>query len=181
MPEDMAQVRFYSRPCYRSFKSEQAGKPVYEPVDYVEIGSLGDDKQIVDRAVKPEDMTRFPRQWEAYQRAQTIEIDGTPLTECPRSAGANIEALKAAEDVEPKGALSDHPAGPEGGTCPWCDNPFPPRRRGGSPKRFCSKQCRLDFHRACRIWATKHVDAGLLPLAVLRNIRVSACTPSRVS
>ena len=108
MPEtDRAQVRFYSKSCYRKFKSEQEGRPIYEPVDYVEIGTLGDDKQIVDQAVKPGDMTRFPREWEAYQRGQNMETDGTPLTEGPRSADADTEALKTAEDVEPKGALSD--------------------------------------------------------------------------
>ncbi|MCZ6861783.1 MAG: hypothetical protein O7I42_16160, partial [Alphaproteobacteria bacterium] len=48
MPEtDRARVRFYSRPCHRKFLSEKEGRPVYEPVGYVEIGSLGNDKQIV--------------------------------------------------------------------------------------------------------------------------------------
>ena len=158
MPEtDRARVRFYSKPCHRKFLSERADEPVYEPVDYVEIGSLGDDKQIVDRAVKPEDMTRFPRQWEAYQRGQTMETDGAPLMEGPRPADANTETL------------SDHPAEHEGGTCPWCDNPFPPRRRGGSPKRFCSDECRLDFHKACRVWAMKLVETGNLSVVALRN------------
>ena len=170
MPEtDRAQVRFYSKSCYRAFLSEQAGKEVSEPIDYVEIGTLGDDKQIVDRAVKPEDMTRFPRQWEAYQRGHNMETDGTPLTEGPRPTDADTEVLKAAEDAEPKCAPSDHPAGHEGGMCPWCSDPFPPRRRGGSKKRFCSDECRMEFHRACRVWSVKQVDANLLPIAELKR------------
>ena len=170
MPEtDGAQVRFYSRPCYRKFLSEQADKPVYEPVDYVEIRSLGDDKSVSDRAAKPEDKETWPRQWEGYQRSQNMEISGTPLTEGPRPTDAVAEVLKAAEDAEPKCAPSDHPAGHEGGTCPWCDNPFPPRKRGGSPKRFCSEQCRLDFHKACRIWAMKLVDDHLLSISDIKT------------
>ena len=57
MPGDMAWVRFYQNSVYQSFRSEKEGRPIYEPVDFIEIRFPGDDKQIVDRAVKPEDKT----------------------------------------------------------------------------------------------------------------------------
>ncbi len=53
-------------------------------------------------------------------------------------------------------------------SCLWCEGEFQPRASGGSGQRFCSKDCRQEYHRACRIWADRVVTAGLLPASALR-------------
>ena len=36
-------------------------------------------------------------------------------------------------------------------------------------QRFCSRDCRHDFHTACRIWAMRELEAGRLSLSALRR------------
>ena len=53
--------------------------------------------------------------------------------------------------------------------CAWCGVPFTPRTNGGKPQRFCSEQCRVEFHRGCRVWAEDQVWRGLLSVSALKN------------
>ena len=59
--------------------------------------------------------------------------------------------------------------------CLWCAASVTPRR-GGSPKKFCSAQCRLEFHICARRWAEAAVAAGALSIDVLKNGSFTACT-----
>ncbi len=54
-------------------------------------------------------------------------------------------------------------------SCPWCNKPFLPRVGGGKPQRFCSTQCRTQFHSACRAWADAQVWSGNLPMSSLKR------------
>ena len=58
-----------------------------------------------------------------------------------------------------------------GASCLWCGTAFAPRCTGGSQQRFCSRDCRYDFHDACRRWAMQELEAGRLPLSALRKCR----------
>ena len=45
-------------------------------------------------------------------------------------------------------------------SCEWCGNSFAPRTNGGKPQRFCSGDCRKQFHAACRLWGQDQVERG---------------------
>jgi hypothetical protein len=71
-------VKFTKKSRRNAFRSEQEGRPIYEPVDYVQIQQPGERDQLV-RPVREEDKFRFPRQWAAYV-ADTEQVpDGTPI------------------------------------------------------------------------------------------------------
>ena len=50
-------------------------------------------------------------------------------------------------------------------SCEWCGNSFAPRTNGGKPQRFCSGDCRKQFHAACRLWGQDQGERGLLPIS----------------
>lgn len=100
------------------------------------------------------------------QAAQADDIDtAREIYEVAKAGDLEHANHLGQEYLEPLGVHGQS----AGKMCPWCDSPFPPRRRGGSQKRFCCEQCRMAFHRACRIWAMKLVDAHLLPVAALKR------------
>ncbi len=53
--------------------------------------------------------------------------------------------------------------------CIWCEAKFAARKSGGSAQRFCSKDCRQDFHIACRTWAVQEYEYGRESLTALRT------------
>ena len=46
--------------------------------------------------------------------------------------------------------------------CHWCQNTFSPRLTGGSPQKFCNKDCKRMFEKSIRQWGydahVKHTD-----------------------
>ena len=44
--------------------------------------------------------------------------------------------------------------------CTWCGSTFEPQVTGRSVKKFCSKDCRQNFHAACRIWGEEAFGTG---------------------
>ena len=53
--------------------------------------------------------------------------------------------------------------------CLWCEAEFQVRATGGSGQRFCLKDCRRDFHTACRIWAVREFEAGRVSVKDLKG------------
>ncbi len=53
--------------------------------------------------------------------------------------------------------------------CTWCETEFEPQVIGLSVKRFCSTDCRQDFHAACRIWGEEAHGAGEVTTFQLRT------------
>ncbi len=72
-----------------------------------------------------------------------------------------LQSAQADDDVLPR---------PAGGAmaCLWCDREFHPRNSGGSVQKFCSKDCRLEFHAAARAWAEQAVGSGRLPVSAFK-------------
>lgn len=85
-------VRFYARPEMHAAKSREAGRPIYEEIDFVEIMVPGDKHSVIDRRVRALDTRRFSRQWAAYKNGKVDQQAGTPLTALPF-----MSASKAAE------------------------------------------------------------------------------------
>lgn len=71
-------VKFSRKSRRNAFRSEQEGRPIYEPVDYVTIQQPGERDQLVT-PVREEHKLRFPRQWAAYQQSVDQASPGTPV------------------------------------------------------------------------------------------------------
>lgn len=72
-------VRFERMEEIQSFKSQEAGYPVYEARDFIHIRQPGEMNNEQVRYVKDTDKMRFPRQWEAYQAGLEQTQTGMPL------------------------------------------------------------------------------------------------------
>ncbi len=53
--------------------------------------------------------------------------------------------------------------------CTWCETEFEPQMTGRSVKKFCSTDCRQDFHAACRIWGEEAHRTGEVTTFQLRT------------
>lgn len=58
--------------------------------------------------------------------------------------------------------------------CMWCGKAFHLARKHGSERRFCSKECRAEFHRATRQWAESQITAGRVTVARLKKTRLQS-------
>lgn len=95
-------VEFSKEPRLMTFKSQQAGRPIYEDRDFISITYAG-GKSVNKREVKleqgnngePSDPERFPRQWEAFRRQAEQAQTGTPLEVVPWMTKSQVFELKA--------------------------------------------------------------------------------------
>lgn len=87
-------VRFFSAPEMNAAKSREAGRPIYEEIDCIEIMVPGDKHSIVEREVRGIDKRRFSRQWEAYKAGKVDQQSGTPLTALPFMSASKAEEYK---------------------------------------------------------------------------------------
>jgi hypothetical protein len=71
-------VEFFAHSEHQPFKSQEAGRPIYEKRDYIKIIQPGERDQMI-REVTELDRLRFPRQWQAYANQQQQMPDGTPI------------------------------------------------------------------------------------------------------
>ena len=95
-------VEFSREPKLMVFKSEQAGRPIYEDRDYISITYAG-GKSVNKREVRlvpdnnggPSDPERLPRHWEAFQRQAEQAQSGTQLEVMPWLTKSQVFELKA--------------------------------------------------------------------------------------
>lgn len=78
-------------------------------VDMIEIAIIGDPNTLI-RKVTPQDVHRWPREWEAYQSGKTeIDVGGTPIIEVPgvdRNMALALK-LKGVRNAEELAALDE--------------------------------------------------------------------------
>lgn len=86
-------VKFYTRPKENEAKSTEAGRPIYDDVDYVEIRTPGNSTNVVQRPVTEMDRKRFPQQYAAFKAGDMEQITGTPLAEAPWITRSQVEEL----------------------------------------------------------------------------------------
>ena len=53
--------------------------------------------------------------------------------------------------------------------CTWCGSTFEPQVTGRSVKKFCSTDCRQNFHAACRIRGEEAFGAGEVSIFQLQT------------
>lgn len=97
-PDASLSVLFYSKALRNNFKSEEAGRPIFDDVDMVKIFLPGDDKNVIDTFARDDHKARFPQQWAHYQNklAGDQRLAGkTPIDQWPRVSPAMAEELRA--------------------------------------------------------------------------------------
>lgn len=77
-------VFFYDKQVQNNFKTEQEGRPIFEPRVFLKKLVPGDNLVNIDRPMKPSDKVEFPLEWERYEKKQGNKIIGTPLEAWPR-------------------------------------------------------------------------------------------------
>lgn len=77
--DDRLYVKFYTRSVQNKWQSDQAGRPIFEPRDFIQIIQPG-ERDMIDREVREEDQFRFPKQWAAYQAKLEQAPTGTLLS-----------------------------------------------------------------------------------------------------
>jgi hypothetical protein len=75
--------------------SEEAGHNIFKDVEYVEIIAPGNDKEIVNRAVTPRDIDRWPTQYAAFKNKEKVQYEGTPVEQWPQVTAAQAKTLLA--------------------------------------------------------------------------------------
>lgn len=68
---------------YKPFKSQEAGREIYETVLFIRITIRGNDKLEVHRPATEADKRRFPFSWQEFQRGEAAMSRGTPLSKLP--------------------------------------------------------------------------------------------------
>lgn len=102
-------VEFYRKAIANNFKTQEAGRPVYDERDCVKIMIPGDKYSSMDTIVTEEHRRRFPKQWAQYQAGQKQAVSGTPLEVWPQATVGLVATLKAMNitTVEQLAELSD--------------------------------------------------------------------------
>src|SRR5690606_9526446 len=72
-------VFFYKKPVKNNKKSLEAGRPIFEDVDYIKMHPPGERLNIIDRPATSEDIHKYPEQWHRYLHNQTQIPEGTPV------------------------------------------------------------------------------------------------------
>lgn len=103
-------VRFYKTPMQNDAKSKEAGRPIFEEIDHIEIMQPGNKDSVVSRPATPMDKERFAEHWRKYQaRIEDDHVEGTPLSEWPGVSRSQVEELRYLNirTVEQLAAVSD--------------------------------------------------------------------------
>ena len=88
-------VRFYIETVENAAKSAQAGKPVFDDVEFIEI--VIDRNEIRNRPVTRKDIETYPALYLAFKQGQSQEAaEGTPLKEWAVIKRSQAESLAAA-------------------------------------------------------------------------------------
>lgn len=97
-PDAALVVKFYSKAVHQPFKSEKAGRPIYEDVDYIQIFTPGNQLNIIDTPVRFEHKKRFAQQWAMYESGKGTGMEmGTPVRQWPFLSSAQAEEFHGAK------------------------------------------------------------------------------------
>lgn len=105
-------VKFYLRSTQNPAKSAEAGRPIFEEVEYVTIMVPGDRDNVIDRPIQESDVQRFRGAYMRFKQGAEIQSPGTPLAAWPGITRAQVDELKYfnVETVEQLASMGDEPA-----------------------------------------------------------------------
>ena len=87
-------VEFYRKPVQHEAKSREAGRAIYDEVDYIRIHTPGDKSSVIERPVNVLDEQRFADRYAKWKAGQAEAVTGTPLTALPGMTPAKAEEYK---------------------------------------------------------------------------------------
>lgn len=87
-------VEFYRKPVLQPGKSREAGRAVYDEVDYVRIHVPGDKSSVIERPVSQQDIFRFQDRYNKWKAGQEEAVTGTPLSALPGMTASKVEEYK---------------------------------------------------------------------------------------
>jgi uncharacterized coiled-coil protein SlyX len=87
-------VEFYRKPVQHDGKSREAGRAIYEEVDYIRIHTPGDKSSVIERPVSAMDAQRFADRYAKWKAGQEQAVIGTPLSALPGMTPAKVEEYK---------------------------------------------------------------------------------------
>lgn len=87
-------VEFHRKPMHMEAKSREAGRAIYEEVDYIRIYTPGDKSSVIDRPVNVLDVQRFADRYNKWKAGQEQAVIGTPLTALPGMTPAKSEEYR---------------------------------------------------------------------------------------
>lgn len=87
-------VEFFRKPVMQPGKSREAGRAVYEEVDYVRIHVPGDKSSVVERPLSEQDVFRFQDRYNKWKAGQEEAVTGTPLSALPGMNPSKVEEYK---------------------------------------------------------------------------------------
>lgn len=61
-------VEIYDEPVEQPFLTKQAGHPIFEDRTFIRIMVPGDNLNVINREIRPDDKARFPRHWALYEQ-----------------------------------------------------------------------------------------------------------------
>jgi hypothetical protein len=109
-------IRFYQDKHQLGFASEQAGHPVFEDVDFIEISIPGDMTNVIVRPATDKDKQTHAALFAQYKQGLEPSVDGVPVeswARLTRAQAANYKALNF-QTVEQIANMSDTAAGKVG-------------------------------------------------------------------
>lgn len=93
-PDDNLSVRFSIEALENPAKTKEAGRPIFDETEMIEIRIPG-DPDIRKRPVNEGDKVRFARHYDAWKRNQNQEtVSGTPLSAWPLIKRSQVEEAK---------------------------------------------------------------------------------------
>ena len=87
-------VEFFRKPVLQPGKSREAGRAVYEEVDYIRIHVPGDKSSVIERPVSQQDVFRFQDRYNKWKAGQEEAVTGTPLSALPGMTPSKVEEYK---------------------------------------------------------------------------------------
>ena len=101
-------VIFYQRAIKNEFKSTEAGRPIFDELDYIKILTPG-SRDTFESEASLEYQNRFATQWAKYKSNQEQTVSGTPLSEVPWLTMAQVLELKGVNinSVEALAGIAD--------------------------------------------------------------------------
>ena len=87
-------VQFFMHPMQDKEKTLEEGRPIFVDTEYINIMVPGDKGNIIMRSARPDDQTRFAKQYAAFKNDEAEILEGTPLEKWGLISAAQCEELK---------------------------------------------------------------------------------------
>ena len=92
--DELLFVRFYIHPRQNANKTLEAGRPIFDDTEYVEIMQPGNKENIIQRPAQPNYKERFSRQYSAFKNNEEQQVSGTPIEQWNVLSKAQVEELR---------------------------------------------------------------------------------------